>query len=69
MKITIKALKAIIYGQCIHLNDVVNNGFSKDKDYYTLSTIFKSIDIFGMVNVYVKRKNANKYNINLYYKS
>lgn len=69
MKITIKALKSSLYGQCLHLNDVVNNGFSKDKDYYTLSKIFKAIDIFGMVNVYIQRKNANKYNFNLYYRS
>lgn len=67
-----KAWKASLYGQCIHLNDVVSNGFSKDKDYYTLSKIFKAlfkaIDIFGVVNVYVEGKIANKYNINLYYR-
>lgn len=54
-----KAWKASLYDQCIHLNDVVNNGFSKDKDYYSLSKIFKAlfkaIDIFGVVNVYLCR--------------
>lgn len=53
MKIIINVFKVSLYGYCLYLNDVVNNGFSKDKDYYIFLKILKVIDIFGMVNVYV----------------